>query len=94
MEVGGGLMGYSISQDQHDKLEKHRREGRLCCVATGRGGCFNRATRRLTQDTWPYDRDRQAGKPPTRHVAVACARHATPDWQEGTNFTTLSVEAF
>jgi hypothetical protein len=87
-------MGYSISQEQYERSEKNRREGRQCCVSTGRGGCFNRATRRLTQDTWVYAEDRQAGKSPEIHVAVACPRHAAPDWQEGTNFTTLKVEAF
>jgi hypothetical protein len=87
-------MGYSLSQEQWEKLEQNKREGRLCCVSTGRGGCFNRATRRLTQHSWPYEADRQAGKTPDLHVAVACARHATPDWQEGLNFTTLKVEKF
>jgi hypothetical protein len=87
-------MGYSISEEQYEKLRANQREGRQCCVSTGRGGCFNRATRRLTQETWSYEADRKAGKPSTTHVAVACPRHATPAWQEGLNFTTTKVEKF
>jgi hypothetical protein len=87
-------MGYSLDQHQWEKLEHNKAEGRLCCVSTGHGGCFNRATRRLTQLTWPYESDRKAGKAPETHVAVACTRHATPDWLEGLNFTTINVEKF
>jgi hypothetical protein len=87
-------MGYSLSQEQYEKLEQNRREGRLCCVSTGRGGCFSRATRRLTHESWPYEQDRKDGKPPTIGTVVACTRHATPAWQEGLNYRTTKVEKF
>jgi hypothetical protein len=87
-------MGYSLSQEQYEKLQRNKAEGRLCCVSTGRGGCFTRATRRLTHESWPYESDRAAGKPPTIGVVVACTRHSTPDWQEGLNFRTIKVEKF
>lgn len=86
-------MGYSISAEQHDKLERNRRDGRLCWVATGRGGCFNRATIRLTLESWLTGQHRAAGEPPTIGTAVVCSRHAR-DNREGTNFRVTGAERF
>jgi hypothetical protein len=88
-------MGYSISQEQHEKLERNRAEGRLCCVSTGRGGCFNRATVRQTVESWYYEKDRLAGEPPHVDTQVICASHSRGGlYDEGTNFRVLAKERF
>jgi hypothetical protein len=53
-------MGYSLSQTQVLTLEELSACGRRCAMATGRGGCFNRATVREWQLTWNYERDKLA----------------------------------
>lgn len=82
-------MGYSISQEQHDKLERNRREGRLCAMSTGRGGCFTRATWRERWESWPY----KIGEG-HRLVSIMthCGRHHLEPGYEGMNFRVLSVE--
>jgi hypothetical protein len=89
-------MGYDISQEQHDKLERNRREDRLCAVATGRGGCFNRATVKATEEAWVYEEDRLAGEPPVIRTMKLCTRHAKPEagYLEGTNYRVISLEKF
>jgi hypothetical protein len=89
-------MGYSISQEQYEKLERHKREDRLCAMSTGRGGCFNRATVRQTVDSWYYAEDRANGVTPHRITQTVCSRHAKtmPVGYDGTNFRVLSEERY
>lgn len=87
-------MGYSITWEQHEKLEKNRRDGRLCQFSTGRGGCFTRATTKVTQDSWNYATEKDAGETPHVHVMTLCTRHAMPVGYEGMNFTVTATEKF
>lgn len=87
-------MGYSLSQEQYEKLERNRQEGRLCSVSTGRGGCFSRATVRWTTNSWMYAEDRQAGKAPEVTTSVVCTRHNRDDWHHGTNYEVISTDKF
>lgn len=89
-------MGYDLSWEQGEKLERYRREGRLCAVSTGRGGCFNRATVRQTQESWYYEGDKLEGKPPRAVEMTLCVRHARqyPAGYEGVNFRVVAQERF
>ena len=89
-------MGYSITRAQHDKLEALRATGRLCWVSTGRGGCYARATVRLTYESWNYEQDRTAGKAPVIRTAVLCRAHAKPSagYLDGANFHGLRLETY
>lgn len=88
-------MGYSIDAATHDKLERNRRDDRLC-----RGGhryCITRATRRVFMDSWAYDSHKAAGMTPYRTAdedpgMTLCTRHANSLPTEGTNFTVRRVE--
>lgn len=82
-------MGYSITHEQHERLERLRREDRLCAVSTGRGGCFNRATWEVLQETWPYRLD--DGKR-TVHRMTLCGRHVQAAGFEGGNFRVLRAD--
>lgn len=85
-------MGYSISEETYQRLERNRREGRLCGGATRvRHGCVARATQQAIQETWTH----KIGEGES-HVSPLslCARHArqvAPGY-EGVNFRVLSVE--
>lgn len=90
-------MGYSISEEQYNKLEMLRRTGRLCAMATGRGGCFSKATVRVTTRDWYYPSDKDAGEPPKGEgVMTFCVRHAKtlPVGLEGPNYTVLAQERY
>jgi hypothetical protein len=95
-------MGYSLSFEQVKKLEDLAAQGRRCAMATGRGGCFNRATVRELQLTWSYERDKvafdqdpQTGPIPRLLTAVFCPRHSSIHYGgEGGNFRTIRREVF
>jgi hypothetical protein len=82
-------MGYSISEEQYQRLEQNRRDGRDCHMSTRGGGCFTRATRKVTTESWPYKIGE--GEPRT-HTSTFCARHAHKPGYEGMNFRVLAVE--
>lgn len=84
-------MGYDISQEQYEKLERLRREGRQCAMSTGRGGCFNRATYREVHEHWTYHIDEGQR---TERTMVFCGRHASLPGAQGVNYRVLSVERF
>ncbi len=85
-------MGYDLSMEQVDKLARLDREGRRCAHATGRGGCFSRATIRQRVLCWKYAEDMAGGKPPARGITwVFCPRHVAPI---GSNFLEVKREVF
>lgn len=90
------MMGYSISQEKYEKLERNRREGRLCSMNNGRGGCSARATVRQHTLNWYYEEEKLRGDPPREGTSVLCRRHANemPPGYEGRNFTVVSEERF
>lgn len=76
-------MGYSISQEQWEKLQRYEREGRRCAFSTTGGGCFNRATTGVTQESWTY----KVGEGDSReHEMTLCTRHAEDVGYQGVNF--------
>ena len=83
-------MGISIDEATHQKIERNRREGRLCQGACrSRVGCTVRATWRITSRGWTYT----VGEG-TDHVndMVMCGRHAR-EWTPGSggvNFIVLA----
>lgn len=82
-------MGYSITEEQYQRLERNRREGRQCHMSTGRGGCFTRATVAQTSESWPY----HIGEGERRVATTTfCKRHASEPGYEGVNFRVLSTE--
>lgn len=87
-------MGISISEDKYQKMEKLRREGRLCQSGDSRAGCAIRATVRSAQETWTY----RIGEGESQtNTAVFCLRHARRyalPGSEGVNFRVLSTERF
>ena len=85
-------MGYSLSQEQWEKLESHRHEGRQCAMSTGRGGCFSRATYKVTSNSWVYESNKLSGDAPPVHTMVFCTKHTEPVGYEGGNFTVTAVE--
>src|SRR5215831_3291963 len=78
-------MGYSISQEQHERLERNRRAGRLCAMSTGRGGCFTAATTAHLTESWPYAIGEGRSRLHTQHF---CGRHSSV-CAVGVNFRTL-----
>lgn len=84
-------MGYSITHEQHQRLERLKAEGRDCKMSTRGGGCFNRATRKATQQSFPYKLDE--GNEST-HVMTLCTRHVYPVGYEGVNFRVTKVEKY
>jgi len=87
-------MGYDISQARYEKLERNRRDGRLCGGATmARAGCSIRATVKLTEETWIY---RVGEGTPRITTMTVCTRHArqTPVGFEGVNFRVTGMETF
>jgi hypothetical protein len=85
-------VGYSISMEQANKLERNRREGRLCAMSTGRGGCFTRATWVEKGDSWYYEEDMVAGKEPHPLVHTVCAKHRMGAGYKGRNFVVHTSE--
>lgn len=80
-------MGYSISEATHRKLEKNRREGRLCCGATAaRYGCLTRATIEATQESFAYRLDEGEG---LALKSRYCARHLPRE--DGVNFRVIAA---
>lgn len=84
-------MGYSISEEQHQRLEANRREGRTCHMSTGRGGCFTRATVKQTSESWPYKLEEGTSRIATM---TFCKRHSSAPGFEGVNFRVLATERF
>lgn len=84
-------MGYDISQEQYEKVERLRSEGRQCAMSTGRGGCFNRATWTELHECWLYELE-QGDR--TEHHMVFCGRHHSAPGTEGRNFRVLSSARF
>lgn len=82
-------MGYSLSQEQFERLEANRRAGRQCAMATGRGGCFTRATWKETHESWPYAIGEGESKV---SEMVFCGAHHNPEGYRGVNFVVRSVE--
>jgi hypothetical protein len=82
-------MGYSLDQDQWETLERNKRDGRLCGMATGKGGCFTRATWKQTDEVWTYNIGE--GESHLSEITL-CGRHKMEPGYEGTNFRVLSVE--
>jgi hypothetical protein len=79
-------MGYSISAELHDKLEKNRRDGRLCAGSSrSRVGCSTRATIIVFTESWIYAIDE--GKSAVHEMRM-CSRHARQNLIgfEGVNF--------
>jgi hypothetical protein len=81
-------MGYSISQETHERIERYRAEGRLC---QGSGRCSQRGTKVavcLLHDTDP---------PMVWRVScfVVCAKHAKQmeEWPAFTNGAMLYTRA-
>jgi hypothetical protein len=99
-------VGYSMSQEQVEKLERFASEGRTCRMATrwrenGGSNCFNRAIHRTTELTWSYCEDKNAfdadpttGPAPRLTVGTFCQRHVMPAGFEGGNFRVVRVERF
>jgi hypothetical protein len=85
------MMGYSITLEQANKLDKNRSEGRLCHMSTGRGGCFNRATVRETHESFMYALDE--GDMTVSEMTL-CGRHAMGVGTAGTNFRVVASERF
>lgn len=86
-------MGHSITEATHQKIEKNRREGRLCGGATrSRSGCTTRATFVKTSEVWTYKIGE--GEPQVLDMPV-CKRHAaqTPVGYAGVNFRVTAVVA-
>jgi hypothetical protein len=84
-------VGYSISAELHDKLEKNRRENRLCNgAARSRAGCSTRATTVVVTESWVY---RIGEGKSTRHEVRMCTRHArqTPIGFSGVNFRVVDL---
>jgi tRNA isopentenyl-2-thiomethyl-A-37 hydroxylase MiaE len=68
-------MGYSISNDLHQKLERNRSEGRLCGGAVRSGpGCSRRAILKV------YTDEDIAGK--TYGPTKLCKRHSYDDYAQ------------
>jgi len=86
-------MGYSISHEKWEKLEALRREGRLCRMDREH---TTRATVMIRQESWYYEEDKLAGKPPHVDEMPFCPRHARmmPPGYEGANFRVLSHRRF
>lgn len=82
-------MGYSMSQEQHDKIERNRRMGRLC--SGGRHFCVTPATRRVTSWTWTHKIGE--GKAHESELLL-CTRHARTYSVgfEGVNFIVKSID--
>ena len=72
---GQDEMGYSMTQEQHERLEQYRADGRLCYMSTGRGGCMTRATRVVDMTTWYYADDPERRGLETKSAPM-CTRHA------------------
>jgi hypothetical protein len=77
-------MGYSISQTKWERLERNRRDGRLCGGATSApGGCATRATVIHSELFWVH----RIGEGEPRPITMrTCARHAMPVGYQGVNF--------
>ena len=85
-------MGYSILKSTGDKLERNRREDRLC-RGTGRS-CVTRAKWRVTQEAWMYRIGEGASW--TDDKLTVCNVHARdlyPGYQ-GVNFRVISVDPY
>lgn len=85
-------MGYSITGEQHDRMEANRREGRLC--QGGVRSCTVRATRKVTVTSDAYNDGRYV------HTSTItyCPRHARMYGgyvgYRGANFVVDAVEKF
>jgi hypothetical protein len=82
-------MGYDISQETHERIEKNRRDGRLC---QGSGRCSTRATKLVQQRCWPY---RVGEGDLSERPMVMCAKHASefPAGYVGVNFEVVSISS-
>ncbi len=81
-------MGYSITQEQWERLEALRRIGRRCAMNTGRGGCFATATYEEDHESWVYEIGEGRRDETTM---VFCGRHRNEVGYEGRNFRVLAV---
>lgn len=84
-------MGISITEAKAQKLDKNRREGRLCGGPTrSRAGCATRATWQLVEEVWTHNLG--VGKSRVTILPV-CKRHAMqlPAGYCGVNFRVLEV---
>jgi hypothetical protein len=83
-------MGYSISQDQHLRIEKNRREGRLCGGPSNHQ-CPVAATYTIAKDTFYYEGGVEVRKVHTE--TGMCTRHARlfPVGYRGENFLVTAV---
>jgi hypothetical protein len=84
-------MGFSITLEKSEKLNKNRAEGRLCGGPTRtRAGCTTRATWQVLEEVWTHNLG--VGK---SRVAVLpmCKRHARqmPRGYCGVNFRVLEI---
>jgi hypothetical protein len=89
-------MGYSMSNEQWEKLERLEQEGRRCSMATGRGGCFGRATVRETCERTGADAGRAGyhDNPDGTYDMVLCRRHALGTGYQGVNFQVVKSVRF
>jgi hypothetical protein len=83
-------MGYSISEETYERIERNRREERLCQGSTR---CSTRATRIVTQRCWLYTIEEG---PETLEDMKMCTRHANtlPVGFRGVNFIVTQVQPF
>jgi hypothetical protein len=67
-------MGFSITADKAAKLDRNRREGRLCGGPTrDRAGCASRATWQVVEEVWTH----RLGVGRSRvNSLLMCKRHA------------------
>jgi hypothetical protein len=85
-------MGYSITEETHNKIEASRQAGRLC--SGGSRYCTTKASRKVLTETWLSKigvGSSHVGKPLT-----LCTTHAKPYHvgYRGVNFIVLDVEKF
>lgn len=85
-------MGISITGEQAAKLDKNRREGRLCAMSTRNGGCYTRASVLLTERVWTHYVGRGESHISTQTL---CTRHGREiAVSGGVNFEVISAERF